>query len=100
MPMAARCSAHDPNTLISHMLNCCCDVDLDTTSLMVRTFETGRPLAWRNCSWTALLTDRGSTCVRTTHEMGVRLTLSALAASGTCAWGMYIIGPGSLFSPP
>ena len=29
-----------------------------------------------------------------------RLTLSAFAASGTCACGMYIVGSGSLFRPP
>ena len=39
-------------------------------------------------------------CVRTTHAIGVRSTFSAFAASGTCACGMYIIGPGSLFRPP
>jgi hypothetical protein len=32
--------------------------------------------------------------------MGVRLTFSAFAASGTCACGMNIFGPGSLLRPP
>ena len=41
-----------------------------------------------------------STCVRTTHAIGVRRTFSALAASGTCACGMNICGRGSLSSPP
>jgi hypothetical protein len=30
-----------------------------------------------------LLSDCGGTCVRTTHEIGVRLTFSAFAASGS-----------------
>ena len=51
-------------------------------------------------SWIAALTECGSTCVRTTQAIGVSRTFSALAASGTCACGMYIVGPGSLLRPP
>lgn len=47
----------------------------------------------------APLNDCGGTCVRTIHEIGVRLTFSALAASGSCACGMNICGCGSLSSP-
>ena len=60
--------------------------------------QPGRPGAAAPGS--ALLIVSGSACVRTTQAIGVIRTFSALTASGTCACGMYIVGPGSLFSPP
>ena len=57
MPIAASSSAQAPKTVISHMLNCWRDVDRDTTSSIVRTSDTGSPLACRSCSWTASLSD-------------------------------------------
>ena len=45
MPMAASSSAESPNTVISHMLKRCRDIDRTTTSSIVRTSETGRPVA-------------------------------------------------------
>ena len=59
------------------------EVERETTSSMVRMFETGRPLASRSFSWIAPLSECGSTRVRTTQAIGVSFTLSALAASGT-----------------
>ena len=75
-PSARRCrspraaSADAPNTVISHMLKRCRDVDSDTMSSIDRTSETGRPVTCRSCSCTALLTECGATRVRTTHFSG------------------------------
>ena len=38
--------------------------------------------------------------MRTTHAIGVMRTFSAFTASGTCACGMNICGPGSSLRPP
>ena len=84
--------ATPPNTDISHMLNRWRDVESETTSSIdahVGDRQAGRLaqlLLDRRCS-----RECGSPCVRTTHAIGVRLTFSALAASGTCACGMYIV---------
>ena len=48
-PAAARTT---PNTVISHMLKRCRDVERETTSSIDRTSVTGRPVACRSCSWT------------------------------------------------
>ena len=83
-----------PNTVISHMLKRWREVDRDTTSL--HRPDVGDRQAGRLAQ---LLLDRRAQRdaarprVRTTHAIGVRRTLSALAASGTCACGMYIVGP-------
>src|SRR5216684_1423039 len=82
------------------MLNRWRDVDRETTSSIVRTSETGRPLAWRSSAWIGELNELGFPRVRTTQEIGVSRTLSALRASGTCAFGTYIVGPGSRLRPP
>ena len=99
MPIAASSSAQPPKTDITHMLNCCRDTEVDTIASIDSTSVTGRPVVWRSVSWICVLSDCGGTCVRTIHEIGVRLTLSALAASGTCACGMNICGCGSLSRP-
>jgi hypothetical protein len=68
------------------------DVERTTTSAIERIWDTGRPVDWRSASWITSLMACGSPCVRTTHPMGARPRLSAFAASGTCACGMYIAG--------
>src|SRR4026208_908161 len=99
MPIAASSSAHAPKIVITHMLNFCRETETDTIESIDSTSETGRPVVWRSCSWIVLLHDCGGTCVRTPHAIGDRPTLRTLAASGTCACGMYISGLGSASSP-
>jgi hypothetical protein len=51
MPMAARISAVAPKMVSSSMLKSWRAVDCTTTSVMGRTWATGKPpLAWRSCS--------------------------------------------------
>ena len=97
--MAASSNAAAPNTVIRNMLNRSRDVDLDTTSSIVRTSATGSPVAWRSCSCTVEIIECGSTRVLTTHASGVILRFKALAASGTWACGMNIRGCGLAFKP-
>src|SRR5436309_1837289 len=66
--------------VINTMLNRSREVEIDTISLIVRTFDTGRPLTWRSCSWTWLLSACGSIRVRTTQAIGEIPTFSAFAA--------------------
>ena len=50
MPIAANASADSPKTVISHMLKRSREVERETTSLIVRMSETGRPVVWRSAS--------------------------------------------------
>ena len=57
MPIAASSSADTPNTVISHMLKRSREVESDTTSPIDLTSVTGRPVAWRSCSWIGALNE-------------------------------------------
>ena len=91
-----------PNTVISSMLKRSREVERETTSSIERTSETGRPVA---CAQLLLHRARSRErrldlwCGRP-RPSASGATFSALAASGTCACGMYIVGRGSLLSPP
>ena len=61
------------------MLNFWRDTETATISSIDFTSVTGSPVDWRSCSWIVLLSDCGGSCVRTIHEIGVRLTFSAFA---------------------
>ena len=50
MPMAASASADSPKTVISHMLKRWREVERETTSVIVRTSDTGRPVVCRSAS--------------------------------------------------
>src|SRR5258706_8141137 len=81
------------------MLNRCREIDRETTSLIDRTSDTGSPVPCRSCSRMGLLSEYGSTRVRTIHATGEIRRFSALSSSVTCPLGTYIRGPGSLFRP-